>query len=152
MYNSNMSTLWFAILATLGLFVSMYVATNLVGMIVRGFFRNTNLEEMKQNKDTHDFIKKEIAKDNKADNVTTVIFIIITIAFIYIVYQYTNYWVLTGVLLMMLSRVPDLVWEIKTGKKVTRNDGPTGGTYSLTDITMLIAFPVVWWGIFIWLG
>lgn len=151
MYNSNMSALWSAILATLGLFVLMYVATNLVGMVVRGFPRNANLEEIKQNKDTYDFIKREIAKDNKADNVITVIFIIVTMAFIYLVYQYTNYWVLTGVLLMMLSRIPDLVWEIKTGKNVTRSDKPTGGIYSLTNITALIEFPILWWGIFIWL-
>ncbi|MEX0668502.1 MAG: hypothetical protein WD061_02075 [Candidatus Saccharimonadales bacterium] len=146
-----MSIVLSIVLASLALLVAMYLATNLVGMVVRGFFRDVRLEEMKQDKNTHEFIKKEIAKDNKADNATTVVFIAVSVGVFYLLYQYTNLWVLSGVVLLMLNRIPDLIWEIKTGKKVTRSNRPTGGIYTLTDVTILLTFPILWWGLFIWL-
>lgn len=144
----NVHLLYSIGLSIVGYFVLMYITTNLTGMVVRGFSRNAKLEELKKDKNTHAFIKKEIAKSDRADNVITVLFTIISVLFLYLLYHYLNIWAVVAALLLIFSRIPDLLWEIRTGKKVTVNDRPKGGVYSLTDLTIWAAIPTLWWSLY----
>ena len=139
-------------LSIVGYFILMFTTTNLTGMVVRGFFRNAKLEELKNDDNTHEFIKKEIAKGDMADNVLTIIFIIISILFLYLLYHYLNIWAVVSALLLIFSRIPDLLWEIRTGRKVTKNDRPKGGIYSLTDLEIWVSLPILWWSLYSFLS
>ena len=135
-------------LSIIGYFVLMYITTNLTGMIVRGFFRNVELEELKKDEKTHSFIKQEIKKSDRADVGITIFFTIIGALFLYLLYRYSNIWAVVAALLLIFSRLPDLLWEIRNGRKVTVHDRPKGGLYLITDITILIALPVLWWSLY----
>lgn len=139
-------------LSIVGYFVLMYITTNLTGMVVRGFFRNAKLEELKKDENTHSFIKKEIAKGDRADNVITILFAIVSVVFLYLLYHYLNIWAVIAALLLIFSRIPDLLWEIHTGRKVTKNDRPKGGVHSLTDLAIWVALPILWWSLYSFLS
>ena len=61
------------VLAVVGYFVLMFIGTNLTGMVVRGFFRNTDLEKMETDGEIHAFIKEEIKKNDRADVMVTIV-------------------------------------------------------------------------------
>jgi len=126
----------------------MYITVNLTGMVIRGFFYDTKLEKMKTDKKTPLFIKQEILKDKRADIGVTILFFIITVLFLYLLYRYLNIWMVIAALLIMFCRIPDLIWEIKNGKKVTVSDRPKGGIYLITDILIFITLPVIWWSLY----
>jgi len=136
------------VLSIVGYFVLMFITTNLTGMVVRGFFRDTNLEKLKKDKKTHSFIKQEIVKNDRADDIITIVFIIISILFLYSLYHFFNIWAFIAALLLIIIRVPDLSWEIRTGKKITANDRQKGGLNSITDIMSWVALPILWWSLY----
>lgn len=135
-------------LSIVGYFVLMFITTNLTGMVVRGFFRDVKLEELKKDEKTHPFIKQEIAKYDRVGMGITIFFSIISLLFLYLLYRYLNIWAVVAVLLLIFSRIPDLLWEIRNGKKVRVNDRPKGGIYLITDMTIWIALPVLWWSLY----
>ncbi len=117
-------------------------------MVVRGFFQDVKLEELKKDEKTPSFIKQEIARGNRIGTGITIFFFIITVLFLYLLYHYLNIWAAVATLLLIFSRIPDLVWEIRNGKKVTKNNRPKGGLYLITDITILISLPILWWSLY----
>lgn len=148
----NMQLLYSIGLSIVGYFVLMYLTTNLTGMVVRGFFRDPKLQEMKNDENTHDFIKKEIVRNDRADVIVTILFAILGVLFLYLLNCYLNIWAVIAALLLIFSRIPDLLWEIHTGKKVTKNDRPKGGVYAITDIVILVALPILWWSLYSFLS
>ncbi len=126
-------------------FVLLYVTINLTGMVVRGFFRNATLEKLKNDEKAHSFIKTEIDRNNRVDDAITVVFAIISISYLYLLYRFFSFGVVVAVLIIVVARVPDLVWEIKNGRKVTRSDGPKGGIHSITGIMGAISLLLLWW-------
>jgi hypothetical protein len=134
-----MSIFFVILLTIIGTPVLIYTSINLLGMVVRGFFRDSSLEKMKNDEETHEFIKSEINKHNRAGGLTTVIFIILALVVFYVLYTYVNIWCVLAVLLLMFSRTPDLLLEIRTGKKFDRNNKPKGVVYAITDVTMPLA-------------
>ena len=134
-----MSIFFAILLALIGTPILILISINLLGMVVRGFFRDSSVEEMKSDEETSEFIKSEINKQNRAGNLTTVIFIALTFAAFYALYTYVNIWSLLAVLLLMFSRMPDLLLEIRTGKKFDRSNKPKGAIYAITDVSTPIA-------------
>ena len=132
------------VLAVVGYFVLMYITTNLIGMVVRGFFRDANLEKMKTDNNVSIFIKKH----NRADDVTTIVFVIISILFFYLLYRYLNIWAVFAALLLTVGRIPDLLWEIKHGQKTTMENMRRGPIDIATSIMDWLALPVIWWSLY----
>ena len=133
-------SIFFAILLTIiGTPILIYLSINLLGMVVRGFFRDSSIEKMKNDRETHEFIKSEINKQNRAGNLITVIYTIISLVFFYALYRYVNTWSLLAVFLLMFGRLPDLLLEIRTGKKFDRTNKPKGVIYAITDVAMPLA-------------
>ena len=138
-YSVNMS-IFIAILFTIiAAPVFIYAAINLLGMVVRGFFKDSSLEKMRNDKDTHTLIRSEINKQNRAGNFITLIFIVLSLALFYGLYNYVNLWLILAILLLMFSRMPDLFQEIRTGKKFDFNNKPKGAIYTFTDVTTPLA-------------
>ncbi len=130
-------------------FILMFLCTNLVGMVVRGFFEDKNLEKLKQNKETPQFIKKEIKKSNIADSIITLLFALINVAFLYVLFAFINIWAVVAALLLMVSRIPDLLWEIRNGKKITKENMPKSPLYIITSIMDWVALPAICYAIYI---
>lgn len=137
------------VLAIVGYFILMYLSVNFLGMVVRGFFKDEKIKELKDDSQTSDFIKKEATKVNRADTLVTIIAIIVLGIFLYLLYKYMNIWAVITVLLFMFSRIPDLLWEIKRGEKITKQNMPKGAIYSVTSIFTYLALPVLWYSIYL---
>src|SRR3990167_1495619 len=73
-------------------FVIVYLGTNLVGMVGRGFF------------------EKPLVSGN---HMVTFISIIATLGILYFVYYFFGILFLIPILLIMISRIPDLYWEVR---------------------------------------
>jgi hypothetical protein len=134
------------VLGLAGWFILMLITTNLIGMFVRGFFPD-NTEELR--KDLHPTLHKELDKNKRANNGVTIISFIFIIAFLYLLFVLMNYMAVIAALLLMIGRIPDLVWEINHGgKKITKNYKPKGALYNLTGLMDWVAYPVLVWSIY----
>ncbi len=136
-------------LSIIGYLPFMYITTNLTGMVVRGFFcQDTDFEDFLIKGKPRPFTKMRISMGDRGDKFTTILFSIITILFLYLLCHYLNIWATVAALLLIFSRTPDLIWEIRNGKKVSANERPKGGLYLITDITIWAALPVLWWSLY----
>ncbi len=127
-------------LSIIGYFPFMYITVNLTGMVVRGFFHDPR----------NDLLKNYMGrtKYNRIDVGTTIVFSIVSVLFLYLLYRYLNIWAVVSASLLVFGRIPDLIWEIRNGRKVTMNDGPKGGLHSVTGFTVPIALLIFWWSIY----
>ena len=95
----------------------MYLSVNLLGLLVRGLFTNPELDRLKSDEKTHEFIKKEIEKSQRADKWVNLTALVLNIIYFYLLFRIWNIGVVAVAVLIMVGRLPDLLWEIKHGKK-----------------------------------
>lgn len=133
------------LLGIVGWFVLMLISTNLIGMFVRGFFPD-GTEALR--KDLHPALHKELDKNKRANIAVTVLSFVFIAVFLYLLFAFVNIWAVVAALLLMLGRIPDLVWEIKHGRKVTKTNKPEGVLYALTGLMDWVAMPVLIWSIY----
>lgn len=137
------------IIGVIGFFILLFLSTNLTGMVVRGFFSDAELQRIEDDKNTHDFIKNEIKKYDRGELFTTIVSIILLVGFLFLMYKYLTIWALVATLMLMISRIPDLLWEIKNGKKTTMDNIRKGFFHTLVGgLLTWLALPVFWWTIY----
>ncbi len=128
--------------------IIMLISVNLLGYVVRGLlwappstdeFKDTALEE---------FVQQDVNKSQTANFVMTLIPSILAVVFFFVLYHYWNIGLAVAAGLIMLSRLPDLLWEIKNGVKVTKTRGPKLG--SIFAMEFLISIPLVWYSLYHW--
>ena len=120
----------------------MLIGTNLVGMVVRGLVLAPGMAELEAG--LHPALRGEVAKDKRANAGITVFFVLLTVLYLYLLLRFWNFGVLAAAALLMLSRLPDLLWEIRTGQKVTLRAAPKGAMTILATVMMLASFPLLW--------
>lgn len=114
------------ILGVIGYFILMVVGTNLIGLFVRGFF-----------------VKEETGENATfSDHTLTLIAFLANIAFLFCLYKYINVWAFVAALLLISSRIPDLIWEIKHKQKITRDNMPKEPKDYLLSMLDWIALPI----------
>jgi hypothetical protein len=125
--------------------VLMLVGTNLLGMVVRGLARAPGRQELEAG--LHPALSHEVAKFKRANVSVTVFFALLGLLYIYALLRFGNVGVLVAGAMLMLSRLPDLLWEIRTGQKVTRAAAPKGAMYILGTVMMWGALPLLWFAL-----
>lgn len=118
--------------------VLMYLSINLLGLLVRGFFTNPELAKLK--KEGSDFVKQQIEKSEGADKWLNIIAFLLIVGYLYATFHFWNIGVTAVALVLMLVRLPDLIWEIKHGKKITVNVAKQMRKNALYFITTFITF------------
>lgn len=78
--------------AVIAWLVVMYIGTNLVGMVGRGFFEKPLVS---------------------GDHVVTFVSAVATITICFYIYVWWGILFLTAIILIMVSRIPDLYWEVR---------------------------------------
>jgi hypothetical protein len=127
-------------------FAMMFLSVNLLGLFVRGLFVNTEIERLKREGD--DFIKKEIEKSENADKKLNLIAIILIIIYLFALFYFWNIGVVLAAIMIMGGRLPDLIWEIKNGKKMTRANAvlqEKNFIYFASAFLPWLAFPVLYY-------
>ncbi len=132
-------------------FVLMYLSINLLGLLVRGLFTNPELDKLK-GETKHDFIKEEIEKSESADKWINLIAFLGIVGYLYVTFHFWNIGVTAVVIVLMLVRLPDLIWEIKTGQQYNRVASalsmPKNALYYMTSFLTFAALPALYYFLF----
>src|SRR3989338_8338360 len=103
------------IIAFLGWLALMYVSVNLIGMLVRGLVLVSEMKKvLAKSSPAFRKVADEFYKpsEEKRTNIAALIFIIV---FLGVLYYFWNVGVVIAAVLIMVARVPDLLWEMKHG-------------------------------------
>jgi hypothetical protein len=127
-----------------GWVVLMLVTTNLVGFVGRGFLQPIVTPELRAIESSGGPVAAEISGMRRAGRVVTAVSVLLMIGFLWWLGATWNVGVTAAAVLLMVSRAPDLVWEIRTGHKVTSQTMPKGLVSEGAGLLTWIALPVLW--------
>ena len=125
------------------------LSTNLLGFFVRGLFPNPGFEKLKLEAD--EFIKKQIEKSERANAIVNVTAFLLIIAYLYATFRFGNFGVMMVAILLMSARLPDLLREIKTGQKITREllkTKPQGGIDYVSTFLYWFTLPFLYFSLY----
>lgn len=126
--------------------VILYLSINLIGFVVRGFFV-VKPEFADLDGRARDFLEHEAKKRVIAEHATTLTSIVAVIGFIGALAYYWNITLASVSIILMASRLPDLLWEIKNGKKITKSDGPKNAASYIGISIMFLCLPLTWFAL-----
>lgn len=121
--------------------VLMLIGTNLIGMVVRGLVA---APEGGFKEPLHPALCDEVSKYKRANVVVTAFSVLLGVLYFYLLLRFWNFGVVVIAAMLMLSRLPDLVWEIRTGEKATLKSRPRGTIGVLATIVMWAALPALY--------
>lgn len=127
-------------------FVLIYLSVNLLGLFVRGLFSNPEFDSLKQ--EGHEFIKREIEKSQRADKWLNIIALILIITYLYLLFYIWNIWAMVAAIIIMIGRLPDLLWEIKNGKKTDPKLMKKNALYYISALLPWLALPVLYYSLY----
>jgi len=126
----------------------MYLSINLLGLLVRGLFTNPELDKLKA-ETKHDFIEEEIKKTERADKWLNLIALLGIIGYLYATFHFWNIGVTAVAIVIMLMRLPALLWEIKTGQELNRVTSalsmPKNALHYITLFLTIAALPALYY-------
>lgn len=130
-------------------FILLYISVNLLGLFVRGLFPKAELDRVK--KEAPIFIKisgndQEYLREQRR---TTIIALLLNIAFFYLLFSFWNFGVVLASILIMMGRLPDLLWDIKHGKKTDPKLMDKNVSYYISTLLSLLAIPVLYYSLYI---
>ena len=121
----------------------MLVSTNLLGLFVRGLFVNPEIKKLKA--EGHGFIKQEIKKYERAGKWVNITAFLLIIVYLYLTFHFWNIGVTAVAVVLMLARLPDLLREIKTGKKITIYSMPKNTLSFTTTFLTWASLPALYY-------
>ena len=125
-------------------FILMLACTNLIGLLVRGFFINPEMENLVAG--WHEVVQQEYQSNNRKGNMIALVLIII---FLSALYYFWNLGLVIAALMLMGARIPDLIWEIRHGvedKRLTAILQPW--PYKLLGAIGWASVPVIWYALY----
>jgi hypothetical protein len=126
--------------------VLAFVGTNLVGFIVRGLLWTRPSVEAPTDR-VAELLARESRRMSMANIAMTALSFLCTAAFLAAIYHFFGLGVLVATAAIMASRLPDLLWEIHTGHRVTLQNAPKGARYVLSNILFWGALPLLWYSL-----
>jgi hypothetical protein len=119
--------------------VLMFFGVNLVGGIVRGFVTAKAIN--------NDSTAKQVY--GKAGDGVSFVFIFLLVAYLFALYYYFNIWVLIGAIVLIAGRIPDLIWEIRTGQKTNLKNMRKSSLSVFLTILDWAVLPLLWYAFYI---
>lgn len=133
------------IITLLSWFALMVIGTNLIGMFVRGLALVSDVENQLSKVD--DTIKKIAGEiyDPKVEKKVNFIALALIAVYLITLFYFWNIGVVVAAIMLMIARIPDLLWEIKHGRQGIKN---MPKRYMLTNLIMFAALPVLWYSLY----
>lgn len=116
----------------------MVIGANLIGFVVRGFFHAPPAIEAPSER-----VEALFAQMNRANIAMTLLGIALSAGYLFALFHYWNALLALAGGMLMASRIPDLLWEIKHGKPVGPKSTPKGPLYVAATLVMWGAIPLV---------
>jgi hypothetical protein len=118
----------------------MFVGTNLLGIVVRGL-KPTHVKDNQGNL----FDLENTSSSSSI--IMTIIFSIIILAYLYALYHFWNIGILAAGVILIVSRLPDLLFEMKTGKRLDLKNMPKRPIDKVLSILSWLALPLIWYSL-----
>ena len=129
--------------AAVGWVILMLIGTNLTGLVVRGVVPPPAAREAK-NRIANPLVQELMARYRRANVGVTIFFAALGLAYLYALLRLWNIGVVAAAVMLILARLPDLLWKIHTGHKVTTQLAPKGPGGILATLLSWGALPVLW--------
>lgn len=131
--------------ATVGAWLALlFVCTNLVGFFVEGLFSNPEIDALEAV--SHDVIKDHIRQSRRGQRILTTCLLAIIVGFISSLYHFWNIGIALTGFMMMITRVPGKLWEMKYRRGNLTGTPPI---YKLLlSIVLWACLPLLWFSIF----
>lgn len=124
----------------IGYFILMFVGTNLLGLVVRG------LKPIYVRDNEDNLLEFENTSSSRSI-IMTIVFSIIILAYLYALYHFWNIGILAAGIILMVSRLPDLLFEMKTGIKLDLKNMPKRPIDIILSILSWLALPLIWYSL-----
>jgi hypothetical protein len=122
------------------------LATNLIAFVVRGFFAPA-LPVEGPGEQLIALLRKEARRHYAANMFLTLLGVVAIAALLYGLAYYWNIYLSVAAGLFMLARMPDLLWEVKIGQQVTKQNAPQGLAYYAAASLIWLAIPLIWYSL-----
>ena len=144
---NSMTLVLSLIVGVVGWFVLMWLTANLLGLFVRGLFSNPELDQLEQEASEKQdpasrFITSEITADRRANKLINIIALALLVGFFYLLFHFLNMTAVIAAIMLTTGRLPDLLWEIKHGRKLNVRELPKNWVYWTTSFLDWASVPV----------
>jgi hypothetical protein len=129
--------------------IMLLVGTNLIGFIVRGLFWSPPSVDAPVDQ-VREVLARESSRMSLANGVMTFGSLILAAMYIFSLFHFWNLSLALASVVIMASRLPDLIWEIHAGRKPAHGDRPRGPLYFLASTFSWAALVLVWYSLCQW--
>jgi hypothetical protein len=138
----------------LAYFIMILIGGNLLGLVVRGFIWPYAFYESPK---ANDFLRKVLRESTReslrmavANNAITLLSLVLMAAYFFGIFHFWNVGLAATAGLLMVARLPDLLWEIRNGKKVSKANMPRGAVYFVATLIGWLCLPLTWYFLCKW--
>jgi hypothetical protein len=133
------------ILKAFGAWILLFLlCINLLGQVVRGFFEHgIDIGEPVSERAAM-VLEAENRKMKIANVVWTILFACLLGGLLYALHHYWNACLVAAAVMILVGRMPDLLWEIRHGRTGPKGQGVV---YVVGFVLILAALPVVWYAL-----
>lgn len=124
----------------IGYFILLFAGTNLLGLIVRGIIPTYV-------KDVDGDLRALPNISSSKNLLITIAFSTILIVYFFFLYYYWNLGILSAGLILMFTRLPDLLFEMKTGQKINSKIMPQEPIYLFCNILGWLMLPLIYFSL-----
>ena len=117
----------------------------MVGFFVRGLAQQNQLKEAA--KPIEAVVPGLTRRDLRANAALNVVLGVLCLIYLYMLFRWWNWLVAAAGLIVMLTRLPDLLFEIKTDQKLSAANMPQRPIHIFATLFMWLALPLLWWGL-----
>lgn len=130
----------------------IYIAINLIGCLTRNFISWLSPLDTPDDipEDAKKLFLRETRLNRSANRAITLTFFVLTVAYLIAIYHYWNIALVASAALVMVSRLPDLLLEIRTGRRMSKTDRPKGAVYIIGTVIIFLTFPLTWYALYEW--
>ena len=123
----------------------MILNVNLLGFLVRSLFVDPEINKIKEA--SNEFIKNEIEKLQRANKKINILALILIFIYFYLLFHFWNIGVVFAGIIIMIGRLPDLIWEIKHNKKVRPELMKKNALYYMSAFLPWLAIPILYFSL-----
>jgi len=130
--------------------ILMLVGTNIIGFLVRGLVHQSVPHE---DEFETEFVRGLVRRVRRWDTVATAGWAVLCLGYLYLLFRWWNLTVALAGLVLMLARLPELLFELRTGLSYSAEArrisamNMSRGARVFCDILAWSALPLLWWGV-----
>jgi hypothetical protein len=129
--------------------IMLLVGTNLIGLVVRGLCWSSPSIDAPTDR-VQKVLKRESSRMSTTNAAMTIGSAIVTLVYFFALFHFWNSGLALAGAIIMASRLPDLIWEIRAGRKPAHKDRPKGPVYFLASTFLWAALILIWYSLCKW--